>query len=353
MWNHEIYRQEIEKIASMDFPWEKLHNKTVTVTGATGMTASALVDVLMKRNELYQEGIRVVVISRSVSRIRKRFADYLDQECFHYIVQTVGMNVPEMGDSDYIFHGAGYTISDAFSTDPIGTVIQNITGTHKLLSYASTHHTEKLIYFSSVDIYGTNRGDIGRFHEEYCGYLDCNKPQSGFAESRRLGESFCEAYGEQYGFEVCIARLSKIYGPGMDLTDNKTIVRYMNHALHGEDILMQGNQEEIYSYCYVADAVAGLLYIAFFGKDKEAYNIANNKTPLSARLLAKLVADMTGVSVKEDENVIKPYLTSQSYANNFIMDEGKLTGIGWKPETDIVEGLKKTLQFYNEEAEFV
>lgn len=343
MFHHENYLEDIERVATMDLPWEEFEHKKVVVTGSTGMTASMLIDVFMYRNLNLGSDISIVAVSRSKDRILRRFTDYLDDPHFHYEVQDLKMNTPDLGDMDIVFHGAGYAVPDAFETDPIGTVSANVLGTHKLLSYASTHHTEKIIFFSSVDIYGSNRGDTGRFTEDYCGYIDCNSVKAGFAESKRVGESLTRAYGNQYGMHVSIARFCKIYGPSMSLDDSKTITKYIKRGLHKEDILLTGNREEIYSYCYTADAVAGLLLIACKGGDGEAYNIADNREPLNSKLLAEKIAELTGTKVVEDDKVEIPFQSNTSYANNYVMDAGKLKELGWNPKITLTEGLQRTL----------
>lgn len=344
MFHHKFYLEDVKRVATMPFCWEKLSGKRVLITGSTGMTASMLIDVLMYRNLHCGDEISVIAVSKSKDRIHKRFADYLDVDHFFFQVQDVKKNLPELGVIDYFFHGSGYTIPDAFETDPIGTVTADLIGTQKMLSYASTHKAEKIIFFSSVEIYGTNRGDVGRFSEEYCGYLDSNSLKSGFAESKRVGESLTRAYGNQYGIHVNSARFCKIYGPSMSLDGSKSINRYIRQAIHSQNVVLTGNREEIYSYCYCADAVTGLLQIAFYGEDGEAYNIADNREPLNAKLLAEKIAELTGTKVVEDDHVMIPFQNNTSYANNYIMDAGKIEKLGWKPQTTLSDGLKRTLQ---------
>ena len=348
MYRHQIYQEDVERIANSELDWEQFENKRVAVTGAIGMTASMLIDVLMYRNRNMGANVSIIAVTRSKDRIIRRFSDYLDDSQFSYVIQNLKNLTPDMGKVDIVFHASGYTLPDAFETDPIGTVSLNVIGIHKLLSYASTHRTQKIVFFSSVDIYGTNRGDTGRFTEDYCGYLNCNSTEAGFAESRRVGESLCCAYANQYGMDVSIARLCKIYGPSMSLEDSKAIARYLKQAIRGEDVVLTGNREEIYSYCYVADAVAAVLTIAMKGKDGEAYNIADNRETLNAKLLAEKIAAMVSVSVVEDSGVVKPFETGRSYANNYLMDAGKLMKLGWKPEVDMTEGLRRTLQVFSE-----
>ena len=60
-----VYEREIEKIAKSNLPWEDLEGKTVFISGATGMIGKCLIDVLMLRNTISEQKIRIVALSRN------------------------------------------------------------------------------------------------------------------------------------------------------------------------------------------------------------------------------------------------------------------------------------------------
>ena len=58
--------------------------------------------------------------------------------------------------------------------------------------------------------------------------------------------------------------------------DTKAMSQFMDKAVLGEDIILKSKGQQRYSYCYIADAVSGLLKLLLDGQDGEAYNISND-----------------------------------------------------------------------------
>ena len=91
----------------------------------------------------------------------------------------------------------------------MGTITTNVIGCDNLLKLA----VEKKAIFllaSSVEIYG--QGTAEPMDEQYCGFLDCNIARSGYNEAKRTCESLCQSYKQQYGIEVKIVRLARVFG---------------------------------------------------------------------------------------------------------------------------------------------
>ena len=69
-----------------------------------------------------------------------------------------------------------------------------------------------------------------KFSEDYLGYLKCNTLRAGYPESKHLGETLCNEYGQTYGLHFNLPRLSRVYGPTMLLSDSKAISRFIKKA---------------------------------------------------------------------------------------------------------------------------
>ena len=71
--NMDLYLKQIEEIAKIDLPWEKLSGRTLLLSGATGMIGKCLVDILMKHNDGQKDSIkavRVIALSRNEQRAK-------------------------------------------------------------------------------------------------------------------------------------------------------------------------------------------------------------------------------------------------------------------------------------------
>lgn len=347
--NSELYKQDIMAVMEL-IQLDKLAGRKLLITGATGMIASVIIDILMYYNNTIidsSKGIQIIAISRNEAKARERFAAYWDSGFFTYLSRDISQPLPELGDADYILHAASNTHPRAYATDPIGTITANVTGTYELLSYAAEHHCRRFLCFSSVEIYGENRKDVDKFDESYLGYIDCNTVRAGYPESKRLSESLCNAFAAQKGQDFVIGRFSRVYGPTMGQEDSKAIAQFIRRAAAGEDIVLKSEGNQLYSYTYVVDAAVAALYLLLYGKSGEAYNVADEKSEITLKELAQILADAAGSKVIfELPDAVER--AGYSTATKALLDTGKITALGWRASTPIKEGLEKTVRILRE-----
>ena len=348
-YNSKIYWHDIESTINFE-ELNKLAGRKLLITGATGMIASVIIDILMYYNNTIidsSQGIHIIAVSRNEAKARERFAAYWDSGFFTYLSRDISQPLPELGDVDYILHAASNTHPRAYATDPIGTITANVTGTYELLSYAAEHHCRRFLCFSSVEIYGENRKDVDKFDESYLGYIDCNTVRAGYPESKRLSESLCNAFAAQKGQDFVIGRFSRVYGPTMGQEDSKAIAQFIRRAAAGEDIVLKSEGNQLYSYTYVVDAAVAALYLLLYGKSGEAYNVADEKSEITLKELAQILADAAGSKVIfELPDAVER--AGYSTATKALLDTGKITALGWRASTPIKEGLEKTVRILRE-----
>ena len=134
IFENPLYISDVNYVAKLDLPWEKLRNKAIMISGATGMIGSMLVDVIMKKNE---NGLNCMIyaLGRNKSRMQSRFKYCYRNPLFKYIEYNVNkeLNFEEVDTVDYILHLASNTHPMQYSTDPIGTITTNIIGVQNLL----------------------------------------------------------------------------------------------------------------------------------------------------------------------------------------------------------------------------
>ncbi len=337
--NNELYIEDLDKIASLDLPWDKIKGKTFVISGATGMIGSCLIDALYHKDI----DVKIYALGRNEQKAKDRFAEYWDREDFTFVACDINKVIDiDVDKVDYIFHAASSTHPKAYSTQPISTVTANIIGTNNLLEFGTQHGIERFVFASSVEIYGENRGDVDKFDEDYCGFIDCNTLRAGYPESKRAGEALCQAYIAEKGIEVVLPRLSRVYGPTLLATDTKALSQFLHKAIAGEDIVLKSEGNQLYSYSYVADAVSGVLYTMLLGENGGAYNIADPASDITLKELAGIIAGYADRKVIfELPDAVEA--AGYSRATKALLDSTKLKGLGWKAQYNIKDGLTRTL----------
>ncbi len=331
------YRKDLERILGREYPWERLSGRDVLVTGASGMIGSVLTDVLVYKASEYD--FHVTAMSRDMGRLKDTFLHRSDR----LRLVSHDVNLP-MGDisCDTVFHCASNTHPRAYSTDPIGTITTNVIGLKNLLDMASEAGDGRFVFASSVEIYGENRGDVEAFDESYCGYIDCSSTRSGYNESKRVGEALCHAYGSQKGLDFVIPRLSRVYGPSVRPDDSKAMSQFLFKAVSGQDIVLKSKGTQLFSYCYVMDAVDAMLHLFFNGGSGEAYNVSGKDSDITLLSLAERISRIAGVDVVFD---LPDEVESRGYskATKAILDITKIRSTGWEPSYTLDEGLARTI----------
>ncbi|MGF2941894.1 NAD-dependent epimerase/dehydratase family protein [Enterococcus xiangfangensis] len=345
---NEIYRAELNKINQAKNNWDRIDNHSFLIIGATGMIGSYMIDVLMMRNEKNKSNIHIYAMGRSEERLKKRFSMYLENSFFHMVEGDVTQPINLNEEVDYIFHGASNTHPRAYATDPIGTIMTNLMGTQQVLDFATKNKAKRVAFLSTVEIYGENRGDVEKFTEDYCGYIDCNTLRAGYPEGKRASESLCQAYIAKHGLDIVIPRICRTFGPTMLLNDSKASSQFILNAVNKEDIVLKSEGNQYFSYAYVGDVAYALLYLLANGETGEAYNIAASEFDLHLKDLAQALASLNQREVifdLPDEEERKGFST----ASQAILASNKINALGWEPLFGLAEALENTVELIRNE----
>lgn len=330
------YKKAINIVAS-EMP---VSGGRVLVTGSTGLIGSCIIDVFLAANASFGKQFEIFALGRNEEKIKNRFGT---DEALHFVVQDVTKPITVAG-LDFIIHAASNADPKSYALYPSETIITNVFGAKNVLDYCKGKNTRVLLT-SSFEVYG--KIDQDEYAEDQYGVVDLNLIRSCYPESKRTAEMLFKAYADEYGVECIIARLSSIYGPTMKENDSKAHAQFLRNAMAGENIVLKSKGEQIRTYCYVMDAVSGLLTVLFKGERGEAYNVANEHSVASIAELAQTIANYAGTKVVynlpddvENKGFSKP--------QNCILKTDKIKGLGWAGKYDLKAGINETLSILKE-----
>ncbi|MCQ2239393.1 MAG: NAD-dependent epimerase/dehydratase family protein [Bacteroidaceae bacterium] len=333
------YFHDIENVAHLPLPWEKLSGCNILITGATGLIGTCLTQVLMARSG---KDYHVYATGRDEARAKERFAKFLSDPSFHFIPYDVTMPLEASGvPFHYIIHAASNASPNFFANHPVEVIKSNILGVSHLMEYGISHQMRRLLYVSTGEVYG--EGDGHEFTENFSGYVDCTSSRSCYPSSKRAAETLCVSYAAEYGADVVIARPCHTYGPHFTEKDNRVYAQFIRNVLQGQDIIMKSTGEQFRSWCYVVDCVSALLYILLRGINGQAYNIADNSSNISIRNLAEMIAGIGGKEVvmqlpSDDEK--KGY----NVVTRSVFSTQKLESLGWSVQGSMIEKMERTVE---------
>lgn len=335
----ELYNENIKNVLSKN-NLEKLKNQRIFITGANGLIGSAIIDVLNYLNIYENYNINIIAIVRNEKNVLLRLKEYKNVKI---IEQDVINEIKFNEDIDYVIHAASNAHPQVFSKDPVGTMLGNFVGMNNILKFACKHKCKKVEYISSGEIYGQGTEDIESFEENYNGKINSMNPRSCYPISKLASETLCTSYSSQYGIEIVVARPCHIYGPTQTENDSRASAQFIRNAINGENIIMKSEGKQLRSYCYVLDCATAILKILLDGIDRQAYNIANNRSIISIKEMAEIIASKSNLKVIyeiPDENEKKGY----NPVTKSVLNGKKLEELGWKPCYTFENGIEQTLK---------
>jgi len=340
-----VESRDIDIILSSPIDWEIFRKKTILVTGATGRLGMYFVEAISKANIDWNLDITILAEARSSKKLSEVFGNSLKLPYLHTIVQDITEPICWDGDIHFIFHTAGLASPKDFTDMPVETLWGHVQGTHNILELARQKKTEKILYVSTVEIYGEWKQEEG-IKETDMGPVRCDHARACYPEAKRLCETMLAAYESQYGIPYVGIRLCHTFGPGISLCDGRAFSEFISRAIRSEDIVLQSDGSAMRTYTYVADAIGAAL-LAFTRGKEHYYNVANLENLISIRDLAELIA---GLDQKKKSKVVFAGKSGQGLQylpfHLGIMDVTRITELGWTPQVGIEEAFQYTFNSF-------
>lgn len=329
---HPLYQEDIQNILSIK-GIDILKDKSFLITGSTGMVGTMLIDALTAI-----EGVNIIAVGRNTQKVNRH---WLQLPRFSFLEHDVRTPFPDSLQVDYILPMASNTHPLAYSQYPIETMMVNIKGCENALNLADKTGAT-VVMTSTNEIYGNAKGEED-FYEDSNGTLNLSSARSCYNESKRTCEAMCQSYKEEHGTKVKIARLCRIFGPTMLMSDSKASSQFIKKALSKEDIILKSDGNQYFSYTYVADAVMGLLTVLINGEYGVPYNVSSEKTNIRLKDFAQMCAEACNRKVVFDlptEIESKGYSTAQ----RAILNNDRIKAIGFQPKYEMRDAIRRTIE---------
>jgi nucleoside-diphosphate-sugar epimerase len=334
--------QDFEYIYSNNLPWKRMNNKTVLVTGASGLIGSIIVKFLDYLNKFKDYHIRILAIVRSEEKA-KQLSEYdvkviLGDLCYQVIIED---------EVDFIFHCAAITKTKDMQEKPIEVAQGIVKGTINVLDLAVSKDVESMVYLSSMEVYG--KTDDAYITENDMGYIDPMQIRSCYPMGKRMAENLCASYWFEKQAPTKIARLAQVFGAGVSISENRVFAQFAKSARNGQDIILHTSGKSRGNYCYTADAVAGLFYLLLIGENGQAYNICNENSTMTIQEMAEMVANTIACG-KITVTYEIPEGNSYGYpeATGIKLSSNKLRQLGWEPRYGMVEMYSRMMSAWDE-----
>jgi nucleoside-diphosphate-sugar epimerase len=310
--------------------------QNVLITGGAGFIGSHLCDLLLGK------GYKVICLDNLLTGSKKNIERLLVNPNFEFIKADVNQPINHLSSQpiNYIFHLASPASPVDYQNYPEETLLTNSTGTLNVLELAKKTGAKVLIA-STSEIYGDPLEHPQK--ESYFGNANSFGPRSCYDESKRFAEAATYVYLQKYGIDARIIRIFNTYGPRMKKDDGRVVSNFINAALNGEQIKIDGDGSQTRSFCYISDMIAGICQAMFSVKTKgEIFNLGN-PDEYTVKELAEKIIKLTG-----SESEIK-------YSGTFRRDDPMRRRpdiskakkvLGWEPEVKLEEGLQKTIEYY-------
>jgi dTDP-glucose 4,6-dehydratase len=300
---------------------------TAVVTGGAGFIGSHLCDHLLA------EGYRVVCIDNLETASLKNI-EHIRRDDFVFVNHDVMEPISVEEPVDFVYHLAAIPSPIDYLRLPLLTLKIGSYGTHNALGLAKWKRA-RFVLASTSEVYGDPQ--IHPQPETYWGNVNPVGPRGVYDEAKRYSEAMTMAYHRQQGVDTGIVRIFNTYGPKMRPNDGRAIPTFMRQALENKPLTVFGDGSQTRSFCYVDDLVRGM-YLLAKSEEHLPMNLGN-PNEFTILELAETVIRVTG---SRSEIVYEALPVDDPQTRQPDITRAKEI-LGWEPEIELEEGLRRLL----------
>lgn len=300
--------------------------KYILITGVAGLIGGRMADWIVKNKPEYE-----------IIGIDSLFGGYMENVPDKVIFYKRDLAIDSIKDIfdqykfEYVFHFAAYAAEGLSPFMRKFNYSNNVLSTMEIVNECISHDVKRLIYTSSMSVYGWGLRKDQRFDEN-----DQPKPIDPYAISKYACEMDIEVAGEQHGLDWCIIRPHNVYGIGQNIWDKYRNVLgiWMHQILNGKPISIYGDGEQTRAFSYIDDCLDSFWNAAVLpGASKQIINVGGIKG-YTINEAAKILCEVTGYDKIEH---CEPRHEVKWCVPTF---EKSVEILGYNETTDLKTGLK-------------
>lgn len=309
--------------------------KSILITGVAGLIGARMADWVIENHPEYE-----------VVGIDNLFGGYIEN-----VNEKVVFYKRELGEDDisdifekhnfeYVYHFAAYAAEGLSFFMPVFNDRNNMLSTDNIIKECVKHNVKRLIYTSSMAVYGEGIEE-GRIFDEN----DRPHPIDPYGMSKYACERNIEIIGNHFGLDWCIIRPHNVFGVKQNIWDKYRNVLgiWMHQILNNKPMLIYGDGEQTRAFSYIDDCLESFWNAAV--KDEASKQIINlgGEYPYTINEAAKILCEITGydkVEHKEARHEVKHAVPTTQKSKDIL---------GYKQSTPLREGLIKMWEWAKEQ----
>lgn len=236
--------------------------------------------------------------------------------------------------SDVILNYAAETHVDRSILEPGSFVRTDVLGTYSLLEAARRHNTSRFIQISTDEVFGST--ETGKFTEE-----SPFRPNSPYAASKAGADLLCRSYVVTYNMPIIVTHSCNFFGPYH--YPEKFIPLAIVNLLQNKSVPVYGDGQNVREWIYTEDHCEAIDLLLHKEKVSGIYNISSEEEWRNIDVL-KLILKI----LNKDESFIQLVKDRPGHDRRYALDSSKIRNLGWKPQRNFEEGLRKTVVWFQE-----
>ena len=307
--------------------------KRILVTGGAGFLGSHLCEKLINK------GNEVICLDNYYTGSKNNISHLINNENFELLRHDICF--PLYVEVDEIYNLACPASPIHYQYDPVQTTKTSVHGSINMLGLAKRQGA-RIFQASTSEVYGDP--EVHPQNETYWGRVNPIGLRSCYDEGKRCAETLFFDYFRQHKLRIKIARIFNTYGPRMHPNDGRVVSNFIIQALKNKDITIYGDGKQTRSFCFVDDLINAMLLIMDTSDDLTGPFNIGNPDEFTIQELAEKIIELTNSSStivykslpEDDPKQRKPDI---SFAKK---------NINWVPKIKLNEGLKQTINYFQE-----